>query len=96
MHSSLSVRLFYDTTRHGTTHASEADATRHTMVLTERRMVMPRASAGRYTALVEREEPPPQAERLPIDYVPVLYEGCLVGFSVRSNTLHFIIFILIY
>ncbi|ELR24682.1 Arginine-tRNA-protein transferase, putative [Acanthamoeba castellanii str. Neff] len=39
------------------------------------------ASAGRFTALVEREEPPPQAERLPIDYVPVLYEDCLVGFS---------------
>jgi hypothetical protein len=48
-----------------------------------------RASAGRFTALVEREEPPPQAERLPIDYVPVLYEDCLVGFSVRGNISYF-------
>jgi hypothetical protein len=43
----------------------------------------PRASAGRFTPLVAREEPPPEAERLPIDCVPVLYEGCLVGFNVR-------------
>jgi len=48
-------------------------------------MALIRASGGRLTPFVERDEPPPEPEHLPIDRVPVLYDGCIVGFNVRNE-----------
>jgi len=50
-----------------------------------------RASGGRLTPFVERDEPPPEPEHLPIDRVPVLYDGCIVGFNQIRGSLRALI-----